>query len=71
MAVLIRESYHREKRKGMANDTNIMKKEGEDIQWEHFSEKEVVILIAKSVKVAQEVEEQPRNPPMRTVQLQR
>ena len=33
--------------------------------------KDIIILIAKSVKVAQEVEEQPRNPPMQTLQLQR
>lgn len=33
--------------------------------------KDIVILIAKSVKVAQEVEEQPRNPPMQMAQLQR
>ena len=32
--------------------------------------KDIVILIAKSVKVAQEVAEQPRNPPMQTAQLQ-
>ena len=33
--------------------------------------KDIVILIAKSVKVAQEVAEQPRNPPMQMAQLQR
>ena len=32
--------------------------------------KDIVILIAKSVKVAQEVAEQPRKPPMQTLQLQ-
>jgi hypothetical protein len=33
-----------------------------------LSEKGVVILIAKSVKAAQEVVEQPRNPPMQIAQ---
>ena len=33
--------------------------------------KDIIILIAKSVKVAQEVAEQPRNPTMQTLQLQR
>lgn len=33
--------------------------------------KDIVILIAKSVKVAQEEAEQPRNPPKQMAQLQR
>ena len=33
--------------------------------------KDIIILIAKSVKVAQEVAEQSRNPTMQTLQLQR